>query len=264
MKRKSVKNNTEARDLLERIDPENLPGHIAIIMDGNGRWAKKKFLSRIKGHEKGIDAVRAVVEACREIGVKYLTLYAFSIENWQRPATEVNALMRLLKNYLLKERENLLKNEIQLRAIGDLDLLPDNVRKTLFQIIEDTKSCDKMTLILALSYGSRREIVKAALLISRDIREGKLKEEDVTPEIFSRYLTTSPFPDPDLLIRTSGELRLSNFLLWQLAYTELYITPTLWPDFTKEDLIQAIQDYQKRERRFGMTSEQISELYAKR
>jgi len=262
--RKSVKNDNEVMDLAGKVDSENLPEHIAIIMDGNGRWARKKLLSRIKGHEKGIDAVRAVVEACREIGIKYLTLYAFSIENWQRPASEVNALMRLLKNYLLKERENLLKNEIQLRAIGDLYHLPDNVRETLFQIIEDTKSGDKMNLILALSYGSRREIVNAALLIARDIREGKLKEEDVTPEVFSRYLTTSPFPDPDLLIRTSGELRLSNFLLWQLAYTELYITPTLWPDFTKEDLIKAIQDYQKRERRFGMTSDQISGLYAKR
>ncbi|RTZ93901.1 MAG: isoprenyl transferase [Deltaproteobacteria bacterium] len=254
----------EGQDLLSRVDPGKLPGHIAIIMDGNGRWAKKKFLSRIKGHEKGIDAVRDVVEACREMGIRYLTLYAFSVENWRRPAAEVSALMRLLRTYLLKERDNLLKNKIQLQAIGDLDRLPANVRETLFQVIEDTKEGDKMTLILALSYGARWEIVKAALRIARDVKEGKLKEDEVNPEVFSSYLTTSPFPDPDLLIRTSGELRLSNFLLWQLAYTELYITPTLWPDFTREDLIQAIQDYQKRERRFGMTSDQISELHEKR
>ena len=261
------KNDKKSRDevsLLERVDPKKLPRHIAIIMDGNGRWAKKKFLNRIKGHEKGIDAVRDVVEACREIGIQYLTLYAFSVENWRRPASEVNALMQLLRNYLIKERDNLLKNEIRLMAIGDLDRLPENVQKTLFQVIEDTRRCGKMTLILALSYGARWEIVRAALRIAHDLNSGKIKEEEVTPETFSRYLTTAPFPDPDLLIRTSGELRLSNFLLWQLAYTELYITPTLWPDFTREDLVQAIQDYQKRERRFGMTSDQISELHAKR
>ncbi len=246
----------------EQIDMENLPRHIAIIMDGNGRWAKKKFLTRIKGHEKGIGAVRDVVEACRELGIEYLTLYAFSVENWRRPATEVNALMKLLKNYLIKERNNLLKNEIRLKAIGDLDRLPEDVRQTLFQVIEDTREGAKMTLILALSYGARWEIVKAALRIARDLKTGKIREQDVTPKMFSNYLTTAPFPDPDLLIRTSGELRLSNFLLWQLAYTELYITPTLWPDYTKEDLIQAILDYQKRERRFGMTSDQISELHA--
>jgi len=248
----------------KRIDLNKLPRHIAIIMDGNGRWARKKLLNRIKGHEKGIDAVREVVEACREMGVRYLTLYAFSVENWRRPASEVKALMQLLRTYLLKERDNLLKNEIQLLAIGDLERLPRNVQETLTQVMEDTKLCDKMTLVLALSYGARWEIVKAALRLARDIREGKILEAEVTPEVFSKYLSTASLPDPDLLIRTSGELRLSNFLLWQLAYTELYITPTLWPDFTKEDLIQAILDYQKRERRFGMTSDQISELHAKR
>jgi len=219
---------------------------------------------RVKGHEAGANAVRDVVEACREMGIQYLTLYAFSVENWRRPASEVNALMRLLRNYLLKERDNLLKNEIRLKAIGDLERLPENVRETLFKVIEDTKNGKKMTLILALSYGARWEIVKAALRIARDIKEGKIREEEVNPDVFSGYLTTASFPDPDLLIRTSGELRLSNFLLWQLAYTELYITPTLWPDFTKKDLIQAILDDQKRERRFGMTSDQISELHAKR
>jgi len=258
------KKASEAEELLSKVDPAKLPRHIAIIMDGNGRWARKKLLSRIKGHEKGIDAVRDVVEACREMGIQYLTLYAFSVENWRRPASEVNALMRLLRNYLIKERDNLLKNEIRLKAIGDLERLPENVRETLFEVIEDTKGGEKMTLILALSYGARWEIVKAALRIARDIKEGKIREEEVSPDVFSNYLTTAPFPDPDLLIRTSGELRLSNFLLWQLAYTELYITPTLWPDFTKKDLIQAILDYQKRERRFGMTSDQISELHAKR
>lgn len=264
MAHKDNKDIYESKDLKMSVDTTKLPSHIAIIMDGNGRWAKKKLLSRIKGHEKGIDAVRAVVEACREIGIKYLTLYAFSAENWRRPSSEVNALMKLLKNYLLKERDNLIKNEIQLRAIGNFNRLPENVRETLFQVVRDTKSGNKMTLILALSYGARWEIVEAALQIAREINTKKIKEEDVTPKVFSRYLNTSPFPDPDLLIRTSGELRLSNFLLWQLAYTELYITPTLWPDFTKEDLIQAIEDYQRRERRFGMTSDQISELHAKR
>jgi len=246
-----------------QIDPTKLPRHIAIIMDGNGRWAKRKFLTRIKGHEKGIDAVRDVVESCRELGIAYLTLYAFSVENWRRPASEVNALMRLLKNYLLKERNNLIKNGIALKSIGDLERLPEDVRETLSKVIEDTKEGKGMTLILALSYGARWEIVRAALRIADDLSAGKIKREDVNPSMFSGYLTTSPFPDPDLLIRTSGELRLSNFLLWQLAYTELYITPTLWPDFTKEDLLKAIEDYQKRERRFGMTSDQISELHAK-
>jgi len=246
-----------------QIDPTKLPRHIAIIMDGNGRWAKRKFLPRIKGHEKGIDAVRDVVESCRELGIAYLTLYAFSVENWRRPASEVNALMRLLKNYLLKERHNLIKNGIALKSIGDLERLPEDVRETLSKVIEDTKEGKGMTLILALSYGARWEIVRAALRIADDLSAGKIKREDVNPSMFSAYLTTSPFPDPDLLIRTSGELRLSNFLLWQLAYTELYITPTLWPDFTKEDLLKAIEDYQKRERRFGMTSDQISELHAK-
>ena len=264
MMREDNKKSLASQELLERVDPAKLPRHIAIIMDGNGRWAKNKLLNRIKGHEKGIDAVRDVVEACREMGIQYLTLYAFSVENWRRPASEVNALMQLLRNYLLKERDNLLKNEIRLSAIGDLDRLPESVRKTLFQVIGDTAHCEKMTLILALSYGSRWEIVRAALRIARDIAAGKIREEEVTPEVFSGYLTTAPVPDPDLLIRTSGELRLSNFLLWQLAYTELYITPTLWPDFTREDLIEAILDYQKRERRFGMTSDQISELHAKR
>ncbi len=246
-----------------RIDPAKLPQHIAIIMDGNGRWARRKFLTRIKGHEKGIDAVRNIVEACREMGIAYLTLYAFSVENWRRPASEVNALMRLLKNYLLKERDNLIKNEIRLQAIGDLDRLPVEVKETLFQVIEETKKGDKMTLILALSYGARWEIIKAALRMAHDLNTGIIQEKEVTPDLFSGYLTTSPYPDPDLLIRTSGELRLSNFLLWQLAYTELYITPTLWPDFTKDELFKAIEDYQKRERRFGMTSDQISGLHAK-
>ena len=250
-------------ELKNKIDPSKLPQHIAIIMDGNGRWAKKKFLTRIKGHEKGIDAVRNVVEACRELGIAFLTLYAFSVENWRRPASEVNALMRLLKNYLLKERDNLIKNGIALQSIGDLERLPQEVQTTLSQVIEDTKEGSEMTLILALSYGARWEIVKAALRIGDDLMAGKIKREQVTPALFSSYLTTSPFPDPDLLIRTSGELRLSNFLLWQLAYTEIYITPTLWPDFTKADLLKAIEDYQKRERRFGMTSDQISELHAK-
>jgi len=247
-----------------QIDATKLPRHIAIIMDGNGRWAKKKLLNRIKGHEKGIGAVRTVVETCRELGVAYLTLYAFSVENWQRPKSEVNALMKLLESYLIKEQANLIKNGIRLKAIGNLDRLPPGVRKTLDDVIERTKDLKKMMLILALSYGARWEIVKAALKLAEAISENRVKPEEVTDDVFAGFLSTASIPDPDLLIRTSGELRISNFLLWQVAYSELYVTPTLWPDFAKEDLLKAIESYQKRERRFGMTSDQVSGLHAER
>lgn len=245
---------------MKEIDKEKLPSHIAIIMDGNGRWAKKKSLSRISGHIKGVDAVREVVTTCRELGIKVLTLYAFSIENWRRPPEEVNALMELLKTYLIKEVDEMLKNNIRLMAIGCLEDLPQDVQETLNETMKRTENCDGMILNLALSYSGRSEILYALKEILKDFKEGKVKLEEITPEYFSHYLWTRGLPDPDLLIRTSGEFRISNFLLWQIAYTELYVTETLWPDFGKEELLEAIADFQSRERRFGLTSEQINSL----
>jgi undecaprenyl diphosphate synthase len=243
---------------MEEIDNEKLPRHIAIIMDGNGRWAKKKSLSRISGHIKGVDAVRAVVTACRELGIKVLTLYAFSIENWRRPADEVTALMGLLKEYLRKESEEMVQNNIRLSAIGRVEDLPSDVQNTLQETIKKTERCDGMILNLALSYGGRSEILHAVQGILSDFQRGKIKPQEVTLQRFSQYLWTQRIPDPDLLIRTSGEFRISNFLLWQIAYTELYVTETLWPDFDRAELLKAIADYQSRERRFGLTSEQLN------
>jgi undecaprenyl diphosphate synthase len=245
---------------MEEIDKEKLPRHIAIIMDGNGRWAKKKNLSRISGHIKGVDAVREVVTACRDLGVGVLTLYAFSMENWQRPKEEVEALMELLRDYLLKECEEMVSNNIRLSAIGRLEDLPANVRTTLEEVMKKTGSCNGMILNLALSYGGRSEILHAVREILSDFKKGKIKEEEIDLPFFSRYLWTRGLPDPDLLIRTSGEFRISNFLLYQIAYTELYLTETLWPDFNREELLKALADYQSRERRFGLTSEQINGL----
>jgi undecaprenyl diphosphate synthase len=245
---------------MEEIDKEKLPRHIAIIMDGNGRWAKKKNLNRISGHIKGVDAVREVVTFCRELGIKVLTLYAFSKENWQRPKDEVGALMGLLKEYLLKEREEMLKNNIRLSAIGRLEDLPADVLTTLRETIKETEKCDGMILNLALSYGGRSEILHAVREIVSDLKKGKIREDEIDMSSFSKYLWTRELPDPDLLIRTSGEFRISNFLLYQIAYTELYLTETLWPDFNREELLKAIADYQLRERRFGLTSEQINGL----
>ena len=242
------------------IDKEKLPHHIAIIMDGNGRWAKKKSLSRIRGHMKGIDAVREVVTACRELGIKILTLYAFSVENWKRPKDEVSALMTLLKEYLLKEVEEMLQNDIRLLAIGRLEDLPSEVQQTLRETMKKTEDRTGMILNLALSYGGRSEILQAVQRILRDCQKGKMAAEKINFQKFSDYLWTRGMPDPDLLIRTSGEFRISNFLLWQIAYTELYVTETLWPDFNREELLKAISDYQSRERRFGMTSEQLNGL----
>lgn len=243
---------------MEEIDKEKLPQHIAIIMDGNGRWAKKKSLSRINGHMRGVDAVREVVTACRELGIKVLTLYAFSVENWKRPKEEVEALMKLLKEYLLKETDEMLKNNIRLCAVGRISDLPMDVQKTLAWSMKETKQCDGMILNLALSYGGRSEILHAVRGIISDIQKGKIKLEELTPQCFSNYLWTREIPDPDLLIRTSGEFRISNFLLWQIAYTELYVTETLWPDFDRKELLKAIAVYQSRERRFGLTSEQLN------
>jgi undecaprenyl diphosphate synthase len=243
---------------MEEVDREKLPHHIAIIMDGNGRWAKKKSLSRISGHLKGVNAVREIVTACRELGIKVLTLYAFSIENWKRPKDEVMALMGLLKEYLLKEGEEMVQNNIRLSAIGRVEDLPPDVQKTLKETIKKTERCDGMVLNLALSYGGRSEILHAIQAILSDFQKGKIKPEEINLQCFSRYLWTQGIPDPDLLIRTSGEFRISNFLLWQIAYTELYVTETLWPDFDRKELLKAIADYQSRERRFGLTSEQLN------
>jgi len=243
---------------MEEIDKEKLPRHIAIIMDGNGRWAKKKLLNRIAGHNKGVNAVREVVTACRELGIKVLTLYAFSIENWRRPTEEVRALMELLKEYLQKESPEMVQNNIRLNAIGRMEDLPPEVRTTLEETKKRTRHCDGMILNLALSYGGRSEILHAVQGIVSDLQGGKIKPEEITVQRFSQYLWTHGIPDPDLLIRTSGEFRISNFLLWQIAYTELYVTETLWPDFDREELWKAIADYQSRERRFGLTSEQLN------
>ncbi len=243
---------------MEEIEKEKLPRHIAIIMDGNGRWAKKKNLNRISGHIKGIDAVREIVTACRELGIKVLTLYAFSIENWRRPKDEVAALMGLLMEYLFKEREEMVQNNIRLSAIGRIEDLPLEVQNTLRETSKKTEQCDGMILNLALSYGGRSEILHAVQGILSDFQKGKIKPEEINLQRFSQYLWTRGIPDPDLLIRTSGEFRISNFLLWQIAYTELYVTETLWPDFDRKELLKAIAAYQSRERRFGLTSEQLN------
>ena len=241
--------------LIEQIEKENLPKHIAITMDGNGRWAEQKGKFRVFGHQNGVKAVRETVETAAEIGIKYLTLYAFSTENWKRSEKEVNALMTLLISTINKETETLMENDICLRAIGNLQQLPNKCKQELEQAIEKTKNNTRMTLILALSYSGRWEIVNAINSILEE-RKNNLPTE-ITEETFQQYLSTKSVPDPELLIRTSGEKRISNFLLWQIAYTELYFTDTLWPDFRKKDLISAIIDYQKRERRFGKSGEQI-------
>ena len=240
----------------DHIISEKLPVHIAVIMDGNGRWARKKGNSRIFGHRNGVVAVRETVEAAAELGIKYLTLYAFSTENWNRPKTEVDALMKLLVATLDEETPTLLNNNISLASIGDISRLSDKVAGQLKTAIEKTSHNTGLKLILALNYSGRWEIINAVNRITDDVIAGKL-DTRITADVFSGYLNTGNIPDPELLIRTSGENRVSNFLLWQMAYTELYFTPTLWPDFRKEDFYKAIVDYQKRERRFGKTSEQL-------
>jgi len=227
-------------------------------MDGNGRWAKKKSLNRINGHIKGVDSVRTVVTACREIGIRHLTLYAFSKENWKRPKVEIKALMDLLYRYLIEELEEMLENDVRLNAIGELEGLPRSVHKKLVETMDRTRQCQGMTLTLALSYGGRAEIIHAVTSIIADIENKTIAREQINIESFPSYLWTRGLPDPDLLIRTSGEYRISNFLLWQMAYTEIYVTETLWPDFGKKELLEAILDYQSRERRFGLTSEQLA------
>jgi undecaprenyl diphosphate synthase len=243
---------------MEGLLKERLPRHVAIIMDGNGRWARKKSLDRIRGHMKGIDAVRAAVTACRELGIEFLTLYAFSMENWKRPGKEVSALMNLLRKYLRAELDEMLENNIRLRAIGDLDSLPLGAHQTLIETVEKTAHCDTMVLTLALSYSGRNEIISAIRRLMAEGNDRGIRPEQISEKTLSDYLWTKDIPDPDLLIRTSGEYRISNFLLWQIAYTEIYVTETLWPDFGKEDLIKALLNYQSRQRRFGLTNEQLA------
>jgi undecaprenyl diphosphate synthase len=239
------------------IISNNLPQHIAIIMDGNGRWAAKHTMGRISGHKKGAEAVRDTVKACREIGIKYLTLYALSVENLSRPPKEINALMKLLGEYIRSELDEMSNNGIRLTMIGNMADLKEPVRKLLERAMAETAGNKEMVLNLALSYSSRDEIVQAVRKIAGDIQLGKISTDDISKDFFSQNLYTADIPDPDLLIRTSGEYRLSNFLLWQVAYTEFYFTDVLWPDFGKEDLLKAIRVYQTRERRFGLISEQL-------
>ena len=242
----------------ENIDPNNLPQHIAVIMDGNGRWAKKQgAINRLFGHTNAIKAVREVTEGCAELGVKFLTLYAFSTENWSRPQEEVNGLMELLVATIRKEIKTLHDNNVRLSAIGDLHTLPVNCQKELQEAIQETSVNTGLTLVLALSYSGRSELTQAVKKVAEEVKKGTLSPDAINEATVASYLQTAHMPDPELLIRTSGELRISNFLLWQIAYTEIYITEVLWPDFRKKDLIEAIQAYQKRERRFGKISEQL-------
>jgi undecaprenyl diphosphate synthase len=244
---------------MQPMQINRLPRHIAIIMDGNGRWAQKKLLNRIMGHEEGANSVREVVRCCRKLGIAHLTLYSFSKENWQRPDAEVKGLWSLLKRFMKSELAELIDKEIRLLHVGDSDGIPEDVLEELHRTMERTASFDKLIVSLALNYGGRQEITRAARRFAADVLAEKVSVDDLDPELFSSYLFTDGIPDPDLVIRTGGEHRISNFLLWQLAYAELYVTDTLWPDFREGDLMEALRDYQGRERRFGKTSEQIHE-----
>lgn len=243
--------------LKEEINRKKLPCHVAIIMDGNGRWAQQKGKRRVFGHKQGVTSVKEVTEAAAELGIQYLTLYAFSTENWSRPREEINALLSLLVSTFNSETQTLIENNVRLLAIGDFSRMPSNVCEKLFETIDETSKNNGLTLILALSYSARWEILNAVKEIARDVMSGKTKIENINFSLFSDYLSTKGVPDPELLIRTSGEYRISNFLLWQIAYTELYFTRKLWPDFRKEDFYAALLDYQSRERRFGKTSKQV-------
>lgn len=243
--------------LKDKIIQDRVPKHIAIIMDGNGRWAKQQGQMRTFGHQEGVKAVKDVIEGAAEAGVKYVTLYTFSTENWKRPKYEVEALMELLVDSIHKETGTLLEKGIKLETIGDLEALPKECREQLVETIAATSDCKKMTIILALSYSARWEIINAAKKIAEKVKKGELTLEGINEEVFNSELCTANMPDPELLIRTSGELRISNYLLWQIAYSELFFSPKLWPDFNREDLFEAIIDYQQRERRFGFISEQL-------
>lgn len=250
-------------DLRDQINRKKLPLHVAVIMDGNGRWARKRGFARTLGHEKGVDAVRNTVEAAAELGIKYLTMYAFSTENWKRPKYEIDVLMRILVDSLNGEMKTLMDNNIKLRAIGDLKSLPSKSFKELMKAIDETSANTGLTLLLALSYSARWELLEATRAIAAKVETGELTPDAISLDTIIANLATNNIPDPELLIRTSGEYRISNFLLWQIAYSELYFTSTLWPDFGKDDFYKAIIDFQNRERRFGLTSEQINELERK-
>jgi undecaprenyl diphosphate synthase len=243
--------------LKDKIDPARLPSHVAIIMDGNGRWAMQKGHLRMLGHQHGVQAVRNVTEAAAELGVKFVTLYAFSTENWRRPQEEINALMALLVDTIQSETETLMKNGIRLEAIGNLTQLPPACNKQLQETVEVTKDNHRMTLILALSYSGRWDIIEATRKIARQVKQGRLQPDEIDENVLNSALNTSKYPNPELLIRTSGEQRISNFLLWEIAYAEMHFTPVLWPDFSKDDFYQALLDFQQRDRRFGLTAEQL-------
>ncbi len=239
------------------LDKTRLPRHVAIIMDGNGRWASLRGKTRIEGHRRGKTSVRVIVEMSRKLGIPFLTLFAFSTENWLRPHDEVCALMGLLEHYLVAEQEKMMRYGIRLKAVGDRDRLPGTVRRTLEDVIRVTRNNTRMTVVLALSYSGRDEIVRMARRLACGIQQGEYRTEDITEEVISAYMDTPDVPDPDLLIRTSGEMRVSNFYLWQIAYSELYVTPTLWPDFREQEYLQALLEFQRRRRRFGRTDEQL-------
>ncbi|WP_301346604.1 isoprenyl transferase [uncultured Muribaculum sp.] len=241
------------------IDPKRLPRHVAIIMDGNGRWARARGLDRSEGHVEGVNTVRKITEAASEIGIKYLTLYTFSTENWNRPQEEVDALMNLIVIAIERETADLIKNNVRLTMIGDFGRMPDFARRRLSKCMDDTAQCTGLTLVLALSYSSRWEITEAVRNIAAKVQAGSLDPDDITDDTISRNLSTADMPDPDLLIRTGGDFRVSNFLLWQIAYSEIYVTSTYWPDFTKEDFLDALEQFQSRERRFGLTSDQVQQ-----
>lgn len=245
--------------MLDKIDKSRLPKHVAVIMDGNGRWAKLHHLDRSQGHVEGVNTVRSITEIASEIGIKYLTLYTFSTENWNRPKEEVDALMNLIVVAIERETPDLIKNNVRLTMIGDIERMPDFARDRLTKCMLDTAHCSGLVLCLALSYSSKWEILNACRSIAAKVKEGELALDDINEEVFSHELATRDMPDPDLLIRTAGDLRISNYLLWQIAYSELYFTPVFWPDFTKDEFCAAIIDYQSRERRFGKISEQINE-----
>lgn len=240
------------------LDPARLPRHLAVIMDGNGRWAQQRMLKRIVGHQRGVETVRMVVEQASHLGIGYLTLFAFSSENWSRPKTEVHALMNLLKKFIRSETGRMMKNNIRFNVIGNRDDLPTEINQSLDETIKATAANSGMVLTLALSYGSRQELTRAAARMAHALKEGRIKESEINEELFGSFLDTCGLPDPDLLIRTSGEMRISNFLLWQLAYTELYFTEINWPDLTIDELHKALAHYQARERRFGLTSAQLN------
>lgn len=245
-------------ELIALIDKERLPRHVAFIMDGNGRWARERYLPRIAGHKEGIESVRDIIKLSIELGIKVLTFYAFSVENWRRPEEEVNALMSLLESYLQNELQGMMENDIRFRTIGRANELPESVRKWIERVTSETRDNKKLALNMALSYGGRAEITDAAKAMAGDLKDKRISIEEVTEEFFAKYLNTNGLPDPDLMIRTSGEARISNFLLWQMAYTELHFTKTLWPDFRRREMLIALIDYQRRERRFGLTSEQVN------